>query len=129
MSFNANIMTDIYGNFTVQMKGGLDYENSIPLRDELELLARKGSTNITLDMMKVDFVGSSGIGTFVETIRSINNKYKNKIRLMNVSPEFVKVFKIYTKNDEELLIEDFDFDNDETFSMGGFAGRKRTFEN
>ncbi len=124
-------MTDAHGNITVQMRGGLDYENSIPLRKELQDLASFGPTStITLDMHSVDFVGSSGIGAFVETIRTINRKHKNKIMLSNVQPEFVKVFKLYTNYDQEILIKEFDFDCDETLDLGPmYGGRRRTFEN
>ncbi|MBY0414420.1 MAG: STAS domain-containing protein, partial [Bdellovibrionales bacterium] len=69
MAMKAQIHTDSLGNIIVHMSGGLDYENSIPLRQELhELTVKNPTCTITLDMNGLDFVGSSGIGIFVETL-------------------------------------------------------------
>ena len=66
MAMKAQIHTDSQGNIIVHMSGGLDYENSIPLRQELTDLSTKNpACTITLDMNALDFVGSSGIGIFV----------------------------------------------------------------
>ena len=64
------------------MNGGLDFENSLPLRLELqELSAQNPASTITLDMLSLDFVGSSGIGIFVETLQ-ILNKNKSQIKII-----------------------------------------------
>ena len=95
MAMKAQIRTDSEGNITVHMNGGLDYENSLPLRTELqELTTQNPASKITIDMHSLDFVGSSGIGIFVETLQ-ILNKNKSQIKLSNVKTEFMKVFKLY----------------------------------
>jgi len=133
MSMKANILRDAMGNITVQMEGDLDYEHSNPLRSELtELAAENPQARITVDLGGVDFVGSSGICHFVETVQTINtNKQKhNKMSLSNVSGEFRKVFKLYNINEQELIFDQFDFDNDDTENLqSSFGGRRRTFEN
>ena len=94
MAMKAQIRTDSQGNIIVHMSGGLDYENSIPLRQELTDLSTKNpACTITLDMNALDFVGSSGIGIFVETLH-ILNKNKAQVKLSNVKTEFLKVFKL-----------------------------------
>ena len=133
MSMKANILRDALGNITVQMQGDLDYENSGPLRDELnELAGINPNSRITVDLGGIDFVGSSGICHFVETVHLINknkNEY-NKMSLSNVSQEFRKIFKLYSIEEADLICEKFDFDNDETEELSTqFGGRKRTFEN
>lgn len=127
MVMKAQIQTDSQGNITVHMKGGLDYENSIPLRQELQELSEKNPASIiTLDMNSLEFVGSSGIGIFVETLQ-ILNKNKEQIKLSNVKTEFLKVFKIY-KFDAFKLIED-EFDNDDTANLNQkFGNRKNTYQ-
>jgi anti-sigma B factor antagonist len=129
----ANILRDAMGNITVQMQGDLDYEHSSPLREELnELAAKNPHAKITVDLGGIDFVGSSGICHFVETVQSINVKKDdyNKMSLSNVSQEFRKIFKLYKIDESELIWDKFDFDNDETESLQSkFGGRKRTFEN
>ncbi|EQC49398.1 STAS domain protein [Bacteriovorax sp. BSW11_IV] len=128
MSMKARMRTDATGNITVHMEGGLDYENTIPLRKELDdLVAENPTSTITLDLHSLDFVGSSGIGFFVETIRSLN-KNKEQIKLSNVKSEFLKVFKLYDFDAMELMISEFD--NDDTEELNTiFGNRRNTFQN
>lgn len=128
MAMKAQIHTDSQGNIIVHMSGGLDYENSIPLRLELQDLSKKNpASTITLDMHSLDFVGSSGIGIFVETLH-ILNKNKTQIKLSNVKTEFLKVFKLY--NFDAFKLMENEFDNDETENLNQkFGNRKQTFQN
>lgn len=127
MAMKAHIHTDSQGNITVHMNGGLDYENSLPLRLELQELSSKNPTStITLDMNSLDFVGSSGIGIFVETLH-ILNKNRAQIKLSNVKTEFLKVFKLY--NFDAFQLMEKEFDNDETENLNQkFGNRKNTFQ-
>lgn len=128
MAMKAQIRTDSQGNITIHMNGGLDYENSLPLRVELqELTTQNPASTITLDMHSLEFVGSSGIGTFVETLQ-ILNKNKAQIKLSNVKTEFMKVFKLY--NFDAFKLIEAEFDNDETENLNQkFGNRKNTFQN
>ena len=128
MSMKARVRTDALGNITVHMEGDLDFENNSPIKAELEGLTRENPTStITIDMHGIDFVGSSGIGMFVETINALNDR-KEQIKVSNVKTEFLRVFQLYDK-DFMSLIED-QFDNDDTeFMSQRFAGKRRTFEN
>lgn len=84
MSMKARVRTDATGNITIHMEGGMDYENIIPLKEQLaQITSKYPTTQVTLDLASLNFVGSSGIGIFVETIKSINNKAE-QIRLSNV---------------------------------------------
>ncbi|MGZ3790106.1 MAG: STAS domain-containing protein [Bacteriovorax sp.] len=124
----AQIRTDSEGNITVHMNGGLDYENSLPLRQELQELSKKNpASTITLDMHSLDFVGSSGIGIFVETLQ-ILNKNKSQIKLSNVKTEFIKVFKLY--NFDAFKLMEAEFDSDETENLNQkYGNRKNTYQN
>ena len=132
MSMKANILRDAMGNIIVQMQGDLGYENSMPLRNELKQLADDNPhSRITIDLGGVDFVGSSGICHFVETVQLINNETKTEQRvgLSNVGKEFRKIFRLYTIDEAELLWDEFGMDSDETRTMNtAFGNRKRTFE-
>lgn len=128
MAMKAQIRTDSEGNITVHMNGGLDYENSLPLRLELqELTQQNPASTITLDMHALDFVGSSGIGIFVETLQ-ILNKNKSQIKLANVKTEFLKVFKLYNFDAFKLMEAEFDSDETETLNQK-FGNRKNTYQN
>ena len=133
MSMKANILRDAMGNITVQMSGDLDYEHSMPLRDQLEELSVSNpNARITIDLGGIDFVGSSGICHFVETVHTINKEKHeyNKMMLSNVSTEFKKIFRLYSIEEAELIWDQFDLDNDETSDLSmRFGARKRTFSN
>ncbi len=128
MAMKAQIRTDSQGNITVHMNGGLDFENSLPLRQELQELSTKNpASTITLDMHSLDFVGSSGIGIFVETLQ-ILNKNKSQIKLSNVKTEFIKVFKLYNFDAFKLIEAEFDSDETENLNQK-FGNRKNTYQN
>lgn len=106
MTMKADVHTDAKGNITIQLKGGLDYENSGNFQRELEeLFNEHPMAVITLDLYFLDFVGSSGIGAFVQSIKRMNDKRK-RIQLSNVKPEFLKVFRLYKFDDMEEIIAD-----------------------
>ena len=129
MSMKAQIRTDSTGNITVHMRGGLNYEHSAPFKQELEeLIMENPRSIITLDMHFLDFVGSSGISTFVKTIKELN-KDSTKVRLSNVKKEFIKVFKLYDGDVLESIIDEFDNDDIPGFNNGLGMPGKRTFEN
>ena len=124
----AQISTDATGDITVYMKGDLDYDNNIPLRNELEtLMKRHPNSTITIDMDGMDFVGASGIGIFAETICVLNRK-KDQIRLANVKTEFLRVFKLYNYDAMEALVKHFDTDETENLNQQ-IGNRKKTFQN
>ncbi|MBL6989402.1 MAG: STAS domain-containing protein [Bacteriovoracaceae bacterium] len=124
----AVVHTNSNGDITVHMQGGLDYNTGVPFREELEMLTKENPTStITLDMDSLDFVGSSGIGLFVETIISLN-KLKAQIRLANVKTEFLRVFKLYDFDALSSLIQQFDDDDTEKLNIK-FGNRRKTFQN
>ncbi len=128
MAMKAQIRTEASGNITVHMEGSLDFENSVPLRKELQdLHTNNPASLITLDMHALDFVGSSGIGFFVETLQILNEK-KSRVKLSNVKTEFLKVFKLYNFDAYQLLVDEFETDDTENLNKK-FGNRKSTFEN
>ena len=133
MSMKANILRDAMGNIIVQMEGDLGYEHSMPLRSELEQLANENPhSTITIDLGGIDFVGSSGICHFVETVQLLNKEQNmnKRIGLSNVSKEFKKVFRLFNAEEAEVIWDEFGMDSDETKTMNRtFGNRKRTFEN
>jgi anti-sigma B factor antagonist len=131
MSIKSNLLRDANGNIIIHMQGSIDYENGIPFRGELtEVVNENPNAFITLDLGKVDFVGSSGICHFVETLKYINTHKQDTLSLTNVRSEFFKVFKLYKLDEEDIIMEHFDMQNDDTFNLNTAHGnRKHTFEN
>lgn len=113
------------------MQGDLNYDHSLPLRNELNTIAKSNpNTKITIDLGAIDFVGSSGICHFVETVKILKENMKHNISLSNVKPEFLKIFKLYSLNEADYVAELMNFDSDETENLASrFANRGPTFEN
>ncbi len=132
MSVKANILRNAHGDIIVQMEGDLNFDHSIPLRREIQDIVHKNpSANVTFDLGGVDFIGSSGLVHFAETIKLVREqkvKHSGKVHVSNVSSEFRKLFRIFTL--EEILEEEFDMNTDNTSDLSAqYANRRRTFEN
>ena len=127
MTMRARVINDSSGNINIHLEGGMDFENIVPLQDELRRLASSYPTAlINLDFTALNFVGSSGIGILVQTIKSMNNR-NDQIRVSNVSPEFEKVFKLYNFEAVQLLMDKFDSEDTELDLF--YGDKRRTFQN
>ena len=131
MSMKANVLRDANGNIIVHMQGDLNYDHSLPLRNELQSIANNNpNSSITIDLGAIDFVGSSGICHFVETVKYLKENRKANVALSNVKPEFLKIFRLYSLNEADYVAELMNFDTDETESLNrNFGNRSNTFEN
>lgn len=102
----------------VSMDGKLDFETALPLREDLSRIIRQARADsaprkIIFNLEKLDFVGSSGISSFVQTLREFNQASPVKPRYCNVKSEFQKVIRAFDEN------EAFEFyDNEERAKKG-----------
>ncbi len=131
MSMKAQILRDASGNITIHMEGDLSYDHGPSLRKELQTIAHQNpNSKINIDLGAIDFVGASGIGNFVETLKYLKNEKKSNITISNVKSEFLKVFKLYSLNEADYIAELMNFDNDDTENLArSFGNRNQTFEN
>ena len=131
MSMKANILRDANGNIIVHMQGDLNYDHSLPLRSELQNISNSNpNAKITIDLGAIDFVGSSGICQFVETVKFLKEGHKSTVKVSNVKPEFLKIFRLLSLNEADYVAELMNFDNDETDNLNTrFGNRNQTFEN
>ena len=126
----AKMIRDAQGNIVIHMEGDLNYEYSIPLRQQLQTLSgQHPNAKMTIDLGAIDFVGSSGICHFVETLKFLKEANNRIVALDNVQEEFLKVFRLYGLNEADHIADAFNFDTDETESLNHFSNRTRTFEN
>jgi anti-anti-sigma factor len=100
----------------VCMDGRIDYDTNEPLKKRLSDLSKQISrknqdsvSKVIFNFEKLEFVGSSGISSFVQTLREFNLKATTKPRYCNVRSEFKKVIRAF---DEEELFEFYDDEND-----------------
>lgn len=94
----------------VSMDGKMDFEVQEPLREEMNRLANRANSDsvpkkIIFNLENLEFVGSCGISSFVQTLKDFNNKAPLKPRYCNVGSEFRKIIKAH---DEEQIFEFFD---------------------
>lgn len=88
----------------VSMNGKLDFETAVPLREDLGKLIKQTRTDSTpkkiiFNLEKLDFVGSSGISSFVQTLKDFNSAVPTKPRYCNVKSEFQKVIRAFGEAD------------------------------
>jgi len=100
----------------VSMDGRLDFETAIPLRENLSKLIKRETaphpnrtdstpTKFIFNLEKLEFVGSSGISSFVQTLKDFNAAAPIRPRYCHVKSEFQQVIKAF---DEQAEFEFFD---------------------
>lgn len=94
----------------LNVDGTLDMEAQEPLRDNLSRLVSRSKTDsiplkIIVNLENLEFVGSSGISKFVQTLKEFNSRSPIRPRYCNVKTEFQRIIKAF---DEENQFEFFD---------------------
>ena len=94
----------------VTLDGKLDFETQEPLRQEMTRLVRRAETDsvpkkIIFNLENLEFVGSSGISSFVQTMKEVTDRAPVRPKYCNVRSEFRRVMKAF---DEEEKFEFFD---------------------
>lgn len=90
----------------VELSGYLDFEAANPIADSLQsIYSRNTAAPILIDMSKLEFVGSSGIASFVKNLR-VFNKLKMKPAYFGVKSEFVKLFRVFEEHHPFEVLED-----------------------
>lgn len=88
----------------VSVDGRLDFETATPFREDLTKLAKETKRDsvprkIIFNLENLDFVGSSGISAFVQTLKDFNTQVTNRPRYCNVKSEFKRVIKAFDDAD------------------------------
>jgi len=130
MSMKANVMRDSWGNIVINIEGHMNYDNTISLREELVGLSKAHPTShLKIDLSAMSFVGSSGLGHFVETLKLLQKSKSQNLTLSNVSEDFGRIFKLYGFEAEGMMIDQFDQDQTPSEELNQkFGKRKFTFE-
>ena len=104
----------------VSMTGQLTHESQEPLRNDLERLMEETATDIIpkkfiFNFEDLEFVGSSGITSFVKTLKEFNRKAAVKPKYCHVGSEFQRIFQVF--GGEEAL---FEFYEDEGMARSSY---------
>lgn len=80
-------------SIAIELKGSLDIYTSLELKNQIEESCEKGTKNLIIDIEKVDYVDSSGIGTLIKGLNLSKGK-DISFMIANVQPTIEKVFKV-----------------------------------
>ena len=99
----ANLKKD--GELTIiEIKGYLDYESAFPLKNSLtDIYEKNENSQIVFDLKGLEFVGSTGVSSFVKTLR-VFNKMRMKPCYCNVKSEFLTLFKAFEETDSPFAV-------------------------
>ncbi len=94
----------------VNIDGRLGFDTHLPFQEDLSKLSRIQNSDTTpkkiiFNLEKLEFVGSSGISSFVQSLKDFNAHATTKPRYCNVKSEFQKVIKAFDE-DQEFQIYD-----------------------
>ncbi len=89
----------------IAMDGRIDFETQEPLRRDLTKLVDRKKTDsvphqIIVNLEKLEFVGSSGISAFVQTLREFNALAPQRPKYVGVRNEFKRVIKAFDPDDQ-----------------------------
>lgn len=92
----------------VSIDGRLDHESNEPLKENLSRLLSLGSgasalpQKIIFNFEMLEFVGSCGLSSFIQTLKDFNARSPVRPRYCNVGSEFRKIIRAF---DEEAIFE------------------------
>ncbi len=95
----------------VSMEGKMDFEMQDALRQDLHQLVNdakktdQAAAKIVFNLKELEFVGSSGISNFIQTLKEVSSKTDQKPRYCEVSNEFRRVMQAL---DESKTFEFYD---------------------
>jgi anti-anti-sigma factor len=84
----------------ISLKGPLEIEYTQPLRDTCakHFVGKK----IIFNMEKANFVGSTGIQSFVDTVKMLNEQSQSGLKLVGLKSEFRRIFQNLEMNNLEI---------------------------
>ncbi|MDD5195550.1 MAG: STAS domain-containing protein [Candidatus Omnitrophica bacterium] len=108
MSLTINLIEKNVGVYVLQPAGAIDSDTYPILENRINLLLRPETTTIIIDMEKVTYITSLGIGVIVKANKALE-KNKGALLLINLPSPIKKVFdiikalpaqRIYTNREE-----------------------------
>jgi anti-sigma B factor antagonist len=96
----------------VELQGRLDFETAEPFRETCQDLLL--NNKVVFNLADLNFVGSSGIGAFVNTLKDFAKANPVPPRFCNVKSEFMKIFtsggdiSLHIFDDEEKALSSFE---------------------
>ena len=101
------------GNSVIISLGGiLNYETTDSLKDNLaKLSSEHTNSQVIFDLGELQFVGSSGISSFVQTLRDFNLRLNSKPVYTNVKSEFMRIMSAFDETGSFEFNHEVDLDS------------------
>ena len=84
---------DVNGSPVLDLIGEVDSYNAPKLRERMVALIDEGNANIVINMSRVDYIDSTGLGTLVSGLKRASEK-NGSIRIICPNEQIYKVFNI-----------------------------------
>jgi len=89
-----DIKTDVQGNVcAVNLEGEIDVYTAPRLKEQLVAAIESGCANVIIDMEKVGFIDSSGLGVLVGALRRARER-DGVVRIVCTRDNILKIFRI-----------------------------------
>ena len=104
------------GNFVIfDINGEIDLYNAPEIKDQIKAMMDKGKVNIIINLDKVSYIDSSGIGVLISSLSNLK-KAGGCLKIINVYASVRKVFEL-TK-----LTSFFDIYDSEQEAIDSYTG-------
>lgn len=91
---NLNIETIEYDKYyEVKVSGELDVYTAPELQDVLQPIRQKGTHDIHVNLEKVSYMDSTGLGLFVGTLKALN-EHDQSLYVLGVNERIERLFEI-----------------------------------
>ena len=77
--------------FIIHLSGKVDFDSSEPFRKTI--LNHLNDSDVVFNMRDLDFVGSNGITPFIDTLKTLCQGTRGRVRFCYLSSEFVRLFE------------------------------------
>ncbi len=93
MRVDVSAIKEKPGYFTVTPHGSIDSESHGEFRTKVEPILVKTTKGIVVDLQKVDYISSAGLGVLF-SIKKFLMEDKNELLFCNLKPQIVRLFEI-----------------------------------
>jgi anti-sigma B factor antagonist len=91
----------------LKLEGRLDASSAKDIKEKVNLLAKENRVKIVIDMGGIDFIDSSGLGSLVSSLRSVNKSggdikisaLQDQVRAIFELTRLHRIFGIYDDSD------------------------------
>lgn len=86
-------MDETNGIVTVFLVGEIDAYTVPELQEIMDAFVEEKKPNIIVDLEKVNYIDSTGVGMFIGTLKSVK-EYDGKLQLLNMQDRVYRLFQI-----------------------------------